>query len=104
MPTSVVAISVGAGLGALLRWWLGNQPNTAFPTAPPRTLGANLIGGYNIGVAASFFATFSTFSADIVTLLKEGRNPWAIAAAAVHLFGSVFMTLTGIGTVNWLNG
>lgn len=126
MLKPMVAIFVGAGLGALLRWWLGGQLNSLFPTIPPGTLSANLIGGYIIGVAIAFFATysaiapewrlfiitgfcgglttFSTFSAEIVTLLQEGRNMWALAAAAVHLFGSVVMTLAGIGTVNWLRG
>jgi len=126
MLKAVVAIFLGAGLGALLRWWLGGQFNSLFPTIPPGTLSANLIGGYIIGVAVAFFATytaiapewrlfiitgfcgglttFSTFSAEIVVLLQEGRNVWAIAAAAVHLCGSVLMTLAGIGTVNWLRG
>jgi CrcB protein len=126
MLKPVIAIFLGAGLGALLRWWLGGQLNNLFPTIPPGTLSANLIGGYIIGVAVAFFATytaiapewrlfiitgfcgglttFSTFSAEIVTLLQDGRNIWAIAAAAVHLFGSVLMTLAGIGTVNWLRG
>ena len=121
-----VAISLGAALGALLRWWLGGQLNSLFPTIPLGTLSSNLIGGYIIGIAVAFFATstaiapewhlfvitgfcgglttFLTFSAEIVTLLQEGRNLWAIAAAAVHLFGSVLMTLAGIGTVNWLRG
>ena len=40
----------------------------------------------------------------IVALLQEGRNLWAVAAAAAHLCGSVLMTLAGIGTVNWLRG
>jgi len=126
MLKAVVAIFLGAGLGALLRWWLGGQFNSLFPTIPPGTLSANLIGGYIIGVAVAFFATytaiapewrlfiitgfcgglttFSTFSAEIVVLLQAGRNVWAIAAAAVHLCGSVLMTLAGIGTVNWLRG
>jgi hypothetical protein len=36
--------------------------------------------------------------------LQQGQSLWAIAAAAAHLFGSVAMTLAGIGTVNWLKG
>jgi len=126
MLKTLVAIFLGAGLGALLRWWLGGQLNSVFPTIPLGTLSANLIGGYVIGMAVAFFATytaiapewrlfiitgfcgglttFSTFSAEIVALLQEGRNVWAIAAAAAHLCGSVLMTLAGIGTVNWLRG
>jgi fluoride exporter len=126
MWKSVVAICVGASLGALLRWWLGAQLNSLFPTIPPGTLAANLIGGYIIGIAIAFFATysavapewrlliitgfcgglttFSTFSAEIVTLLQQGRSLWAISAAAAHLAGSVLMTLAGIVTVNLVKG
>jgi fluoride exporter len=121
MWKAIVAISLGSSLGALLRWWLGGVLNAHFPTIPPGTLAANLIGGYIIGVAMAFFATysaiapewrlfvitgfcgglttFSTFSAEIVTLLQQGRALWAVAAAAVHLFGSVAMTLAGFGSV-----
>ena len=126
MWKSVVAISVGASLGALLRWWLGSQLNSLFPTIPPGTLTANLVGGYVVGIAIAFFATysaiapewrlliitgfcgglttFSTFSAEIVTLLQQGRSLWAVSAAAVHLGGSVLMTLAGIATVHWIRG
>jgi fluoride exporter len=121
---SVVAISLGASLGALLRWWLGLALNGLFPSVPPGTLAANLIGGYLVGLAIAFFATysaiapewrlmvitgfcgglttFSTFSAEIVTLLQQGRTAWALAAAAAHLAGSVLATLAGIATLSWL--
>jgi len=121
---SILAISLGASLGALLRWWLGLALNGLFPTIPPGTLAANLIGGYLVGLAIAFFATytalapewrlllitgfcgglttFSTFSAEIVTLLQQGRAAWAFAAAAAHLAGSVVMTLAGIATMVWL--
>ena len=124
MWRSIVAISVGSSLGALLRWWLGTQLNTHFPAIPPGTLAANLIGGDIIGLAIAFFATysslapewrlfvitgfcgglttFSTFSAEVVILLQQGRALLAIGAAAAHLFGSVLMTLAGIGTVMWV--
>jgi CrcB protein len=119
----IAAIFIGAGLGALLRWWLGLSLNSYFPSIPPGTLAANLIGGYIIGIAVAFFAafsalapewrlfiitgfcggltTFSTFSAEIVLLLQQGRPLGACAAAAVHLVGSVLMTLAGIATVAW---
>ena len=122
----VIAICVGASLGALLRWWLGTQLNSIFPTIPPGTLIANLVGGYIIGLAIGFFAalpalspewrlliitgfcggltTFSTFSAELVTLLQQGRALWACGAAAAHLAGSVIMTFAGIGTVGWVKG
>jgi CrcB protein len=126
MWKAVVAISVGGGLGALLRWWLGLTLNAYFPAIPPGTLAANLIGGYVVGVAIAFFATysalapewrllvitgfcgglttFSTFSAEVVTLLQQGRATLALTAAAAHLLGSLLMTFAGIGTVVWMRG
>ena len=126
MWKSIIAICLGASLGALLRWWLGAQLNHFFPTIPPGTLFANLIGGYIIGVAIAIFAsfsalapewrllvitgfcggltTFSTYSAEIVTLLQQGRALWACGAATAHLGGSVLMTLAGIGTVALVKG
>ncbi len=120
---AIIAIFIGAGLGALLRWWLGLTLNSYFPSIPPGTLAANLIGGYIIGVAIAFFAastalapewrlfvitgfcggltTFSTFSSEIVDLLQQGRSLGACAAVALHLLGSVLMTFAGIGTFAW---
>jgi fluoride exporter len=117
---TIVAVSLGASFGALLRLALSESFNATFPAIPPGTLLSNLIGGYVVGVAIAFFATsnlplewrlfvitgfcgglttFSTFSAELVILLQQGRAAWAIAAAATHLFGSVVMTFAGIGTV-----
>ena len=122
----IIAISVGGSLGALLRWWLGTTLNAHFPSIPPGTLAANLIGGYVVGLAVAFFATypalapewrlfvitgfcgglttFSTFSAELVALLQQGRGTWALAAAAAHLGGSLLLTFAGIGTVVWMRG
>jgi len=124
MWKSILAISVGAALGALLRWVLGLTLNNLFPVLPPGTLAANLLGAYIIGVAIASFGsaaglppewrlfvvtgfcggltTFSTFSSELVTLLQQGRLLWAAGAAAVHLSGSVLMTIAGIGTVAWI--
>ena len=126
MLRSVLAISAGSSLGALLRWWFALRLNASFPLIPPGTLLANLIGGYIVGVAIALFGsysalalewrlfvitgfcggltTFSTFSAEVVDLLQQGRLSMALAAAAVHLVGSVLMTLAGIGTVAVLRG
>src|ERR1700719_3865227 len=59
MWKSIAAISLGGSLCALLRWWLGLTLNAHFPSIPPGTLAANLIGGYVVGVAVAFFATYS---------------------------------------------
>jgi fluoride exporter len=117
---SILAVAIGGALGALLRWMLSAWLNASFPALPPGTLLSNLIGGYIVGIAIAAFATstlplewrlfvitgfcgglttFSTFSAELVTQLQQGRALWAAAAAAVHLVGSVVMTFAGIGTV-----
>lgn len=120
MLKPVLAVSLGSALGALLRWGLGTRLNGLFPTIPPGTLTANLIGGYVIGVAVAYFAqapeiapewrllivtgfcggltTFSTFSAEVVTLLQQGRLNWALGTVAVHVCGSLLMTLAGLAT------
>jgi fluoride exporter len=46
--------------------------------------------------------TFSTFSAEIVLLLQSGRLAWAVGGIAVHLVGSLLMTIAGIATVAWV--
>lgn len=56
MLLSIFAISLGAALGAVLRWSLSLWLNPIFPTLPFGTLAANLAGGYLIGVAVAFFA------------------------------------------------
>lgn len=126
MWKAILAIGIGGGVGALLRWWLGLKLNAYFPAVPPGTLAANLIGGYVVGVAVAFFATyegvapewrllvitgfcgglttFSTFSAEVVALLQQGRALWALGAAGAHLIGSLAMTFAGIGTVVWIRG
>ena len=49
---SALAVFLGAGLGALLRWSMGTALNPIFPTLPLGTLAANLLGGVLIGSAA----------------------------------------------------
>jgi predicted lysophospholipase L1 biosynthesis ABC-type transport system permease subunit len=44
MMISIVAIAIGASLGALLRWYLANRLNSTFPQLPPGTLVANILG------------------------------------------------------------
>ena len=121
---ALVAIGVGAALGAWLRWWLGLRLNPLFTHLPLGTLAANLAGGYLIGVAVAFFATrtglpaelrlfvvtgflgglttFSTFSAEVVHLIETARYAWAAGAAAVHVLGSLAMTALGMWSVHLL--
>lgn len=120
MISSILAISVGAALGAVLRWMLGLSLNALFPALPPGTLAANLIGGYLIGVAIAVFArhpqlspewrlfivtgflggltTFSTFSAEVTALLQAERLWAAGAAVSLHVGGSLAMTVLGLAS------
>jgi CrcB protein len=120
-----IAIGLGAAIGALVRWRLGLWFNPAVPELPLGTLAANLVGGYLIGLAVAFFmqhpglspewrlfiitgflgglTTFSTFSAETVTLLMRGQYTWGAAIIAAHLGGSLFMTAMGMQTFKWLH-
>ena len=121
---SVIAICVGACLGALARWQLGlwlNPPTSEAGIFPWGTLAANLIGGYLIGLCMGLFqnlpqidpewrllfitgflgalTTFSTFSIEVVGMLQQGRLLLALSTASVHLIGSLLLTYLGLYTV-----
>ena len=118
---SVLAVGVGAAAGALLRWVFGLWFNPLLPVLPLGTLASNLLGGFVIGAALGVFnqfqslppevrlfvttgfcgglTTFSTFSAETVTLMLRQQYGWTLAIVAAHLFGSLLMTLAGIGVV-----
>jgi fluoride exporter len=122
---TLLAIFSGAGFGALLRWFLGIKLNSYTPSIPLGTLSANLIGGYLIGLFIAFFAsntaiapewrlfiitgflggltTFSTFSAEIVALIQEGRFSMSVVAVFLHVMGSIMMTLLGIASYTLLH-
>lgn len=124
MPVSILVISIGAALGAVMRWVLSDRLNALFPNLPLGTLAANLIGGYLIGLAIAVLAlypalspqwrlfivtgflggltTFSTFSAEVTMHLFAGRVGWALAVIGIHVSGSVAMTLLGFATLSLL--
>ena len=114
----ILSVGVGAAIGAWLRWWLAIVLNPLFPTLPLGTLAANLVGGLLMGVAMEILTrhtflslevrllittgflggltTFSTFSAEIVTLLLRKEYLWGAIAIAGHVVGSLAMTILGI--------
>ncbi|MDE2295174.1 MAG: fluoride efflux transporter CrcB [Gammaproteobacteria bacterium] len=116
-----IAVGVGAALGAWLRWGLAALLNTGALAVPLGTLAANWVGAYVIGVAVAFFAqaaaipaewrlfvitgfcggltTFSTFSAESVSLLQQGRYAALVAEIALHVGGS--LTFTVLGMASW---
>lgn len=118
MGAAVLAICAGASLGALLRWALALRLNAVLPLLPLGTLVANLVGGFLIGLALGWLerhpelppqvrllivtgflgglTTFSTFSAEVVLHLHEGRLLWALVLAGGHLAGSLVLTFLGL--------
>ncbi|MCW5653635.1 fluoride efflux transporter CrcB [Hydrogenophaga sp.] len=120
---SVLAICIGACLGALLRWRLGLWLSTPGSLLPWGTLAANWIGAYAIGLTVAFFqsqtqidpvwrlaiitgflgalTTFSSFSVEVVAMLQHGRWLLATGTSALHLLGSLLLTVAGMQTLTW---
>lgn len=126
---TIAAICIGASTGALARWQLGLWLNTGHLTVgavslPWGTLAANLIGGYLVGVCVAVFqampeldpmwrlalvtgflgalTTFSSFSAEVVAMLDQGRYSLALLTAGLHLFGSLALTIIGIKSASYV--
>ncbi|MGH8233620.1 MAG: fluoride efflux transporter CrcB [Rhodanobacteraceae bacterium] len=112
-----LATGCGAFLGACLRYLLGLGLNSIFPTIPLGTLAANLLGGLIMGVMMALITqfqslspemrlflltgflggltTFSTFSAETITLLLRREYAWTMGIISLHLIGTLGMTLFG---------
>ena len=115
---SIMAVGIGAAVGAWIRWGLGIVLNPVFPTLPLGTLAANLGGGLLMGVAMELITrhsvmspelrllmttgflggltTFSTFSAEVTNLLLRRELLWGAVVIGVHVAGSVLLTIAGI--------
>lgn len=107
----LLAVFLGGGTGSVLRWWLGMKFNPMHHAIPIGTLTANLLGAFIIGAGLAWFnrltdidpmwkllittgfcgglTTFSTFSAEVVFLLQQGRFSWALLNVLVNLSGSL---------------
>ena len=117
----LLAVGIGAALGAWLRWAFALLLNPACGPLPLGTLCANLLGGFLVGVAAEAIGrqagwppevrlfvitgflggltTFSTFSAEAVDLLARAQYGWAGLLVGTHLIGSLAATVAGIASV-----
>lgn len=114
---SLLAIGLGAALGAWLRWGLGLWLNPLLANLPLGTLAANLAGGLLMGLLMALseahvgwpaelrlfagtgflggLTTFSTFSGEASALLERGEYAWAGALVLLHVAGSIAATLAG---------
>lgn len=110
----LLAVFIGGGTGSVMRWLLGMRLNPLHHAIPFGTLTANLLGAFIIGAGLAWFnrmthidpmwkllittgfcgglTTFSTFSAEVVFLMQDGRFGWALVNVAVNLLGSFAMT------------
>jgi len=120
---SLCAVMLGGSLGAALRWGLSATMNHRWSAMPLGTWLANLLGGFLVGVAVAWFSkhadmdpawrlfvitgllggltTFSSFSAEVVSMLQSERYQWALATVALHVLGSLLMTVVGIRWVEY---
>jgi fluoride exporter len=114
---TLLAIALGAILGAWSRYGLSLAFNGK-TWLPWGTFAANAIGGLLVGLALAHIAvkpdlsplwrmffitgflgaltTFSTFSAEVMTLMMNGEPMRAIGLAALHLVASLALTAIGI--------
>jgi CrcB protein len=124
MFAQFAAVGIGSAIGAWLRWGASAWLNPKIPLWPLGTIAANLVGGFLVGFAIAFFAarpeispewrlfaitgflggltTFSTFSAEVTQLMMRGDWFAGMGLAAVHLIGSLVLTVAGIATFRLL--
>jgi CrcB protein len=124
MWNSLIAISLGASLGAILRWAFSLLLDSFYQAMSLGIIASNLLGGYLVGLAIAFFSmhadlspqwrlfvitgflggltTFSSFSAEVTQMLQDGRLGIALSTVMIHLIGSLVMTFLGIYTYQLL--
>ena len=114
----IIAISLGATIGASSRWYLNYRLDYLFSTFSLGTLLANLVGGFLAGFFVSwathisnvdlfwrvFFitgfcgslTTFSAFSTEVVHLLQTSRYMNAFTVISLNGVGTLIMTALGM--------
>ena len=112
---AIGAVSLGAAVGALLRWGAGLWLNARWAGFPLGTLFVNCVGGLAIGAVFFWlehapnellrlllvtgllggFTTFSAFSVESLILLQRGNFLLALAHALAHVCGALTCAALG---------
>ena len=111
----IAVISLGASVGAVLRWLASVWLDARWTGFPLGTLFVNCIGGLLIGVALAWFertpnemlrlllvtgllggfTTFSAFSVESLVLLQRGQWPFALGHTLAHVIGALACAALG---------
>ena len=124
MYKSILATSLGAALGALLRWMAGTALNGVLSGVPLGTLLVNVCGSFCMGGALRIFeelpgvapewklflctgflgalTTFSSFSAEMGMLIQQQRLVSAFTGILLHVAGSLVAFFLGVWTCQML--
>ena len=105
---NILFVAAGGAAGSVCRYLLSLLPGWLGLSGEWITMGTNILGSFLIGVALSSFegslalfciagfcggfTTFSTFSAQTLTLIQQGS--WT--TAAIYVFGSVLLSLFAV--------
>jgi CrcB protein len=112
---TILAVALGAAIGAVLRWMAAAWLNPFWAGFPLGTLAVNCAGGFMIGLALVGFehwpyalprafvitgflgglTTFSAFSGESLELLERGQAMLAALHSAAHVFGALACTALG---------
>lgn len=118
MWQSILLISSGAAIGATMRWALGIWLNPIFNMLAFGTLMANYLGCFIIGILTALFwqfptfsqsaklflitgflgslTTFSSFSAEVMENLVNGKITESLWVLGLHVIGCLVCTFIGI--------
>jgi fluoride exporter len=110
-----VAVGLGGAVGAMLRFAIGRAMPTPSGAMPLSTLAINIVGSFVLGLllrgfpdlsssvrlaltvgVCGGFTTFSTFSAELFTLIEQQAWSRAGMYAGVSVCGSLLATWAGI--------
>ncbi len=113
----LLAVAAGGATGSVARYVIGVALLRTTGAFPVSTMLINIVGSFLIGLLARLFdapdhnqvlrvaltvglcggfTTFSTFSAETVTLLQQGKAGRAALYISVTVVASVLATMTGL--------